>query len=177
MELHYSKVFFSFLFFFFNRTDQVTQRDGEIFITRERFHASRFLDHEKHDPLAHSNLKEAATGVSVPLDKHLIKTDDCNHCSAVEGPFEESYVLPSISLSPHTSLESASGILERNLTSLKPFQDCYIKESNVVKPLKIISPEKSELKRIQRENDSLRQCINWNRPDGTTEDALSKEER
>lgn len=47
----------------------------------------------------------------------------------------------------------------------------------MVKPLKTNSPEKSDLKRIQRENDSLRQNINWNRPEGTTEGALSKEER
>lgn len=64
-----------------------------------------------------------------------------------------------------------------NLTSLKPFQDCHIREGNMVKPLKTNSPEKSDLKRIQRENDSLRQNINWNRPEGTTEVALSKEER
>lgn len=154
--------------------DQVTQRDGEIFVTRERFDASRFPDHEKDDTLDCS--KEAATSMSVPLDKHLIKIDDCNHCNAVEGPFKESSVIPSISLSPNTSLESASEI-EMNLRSLKSFQDCHIRESNVVKPLKTNSPEKSDLKRIQRENDSLRQNINWNRPEGTTEGALSKEER
>ena len=156
--------------------DQVTQRDGDIFITRERFDASRFPDHEMGDTLDSNNLKEAATGMSVPLDKHLIKNDDCNHSNAVEDPFKESCVIPSMSLSPNTSLESASGI-EMNLTSQKPFQDCHFRESNVVKPLKTISPEKSDLKRIQRENDSLRQNINWNRPEGITESALSKEER
>ncbi|XP_074619378.1 uncharacterized protein LOC141878360 [Acropora palmata] len=158
------------------RMDQVTQRDGDIFITRERLDASRFPDHEMGDTLDSNNLKEAATGMSVPLDKHLIKNDDCNHSNAVEDPFKESCVIPSMSLSPNTSLESASGI-EMNLTSQKPFQDCHFRESNVVKPLKTISPEKSDLKRIQRENDSLRQNINWNRPEGITEGALSKEER
>lgn len=156
------------------RMDQVTQRDGEIFTTRERFDASRLPDHEKDDTLDCS--EEAVTSMSVPLDKHLIKIDDFNHCNAVEGPFKESCVMPSISLSPNTSLESASEI-EVNLTSLKPFQDCHVRENNVVKPLKTNSPEKSDLKRIQRENDSLRQNINWNRPEGSTEGALSNEER
>ena len=151
--------------------DQVTQRDGEILITREGSDASSFPDREKDDTLDCS--KEAA---SSSLDKHLIKIDDCNHSNAVEGPFRETCVIPSMLLSPNTSLESASRI-EMNLTSLKPFQDCHIREGNMVKPLKTNSPEKSDLKRIQRENDSLRQNINWNRPEGTTEVALSKEER
>lgn len=147
--------------------DQVTQRDGEIFTTRERFDASRLPDYEKGDTLDCS--KEAATSMSVPLDKHLIKIDDCDHCNAVERQLMEMCVISSMVLTSNTSIESE--------TSLKLFQDCHVRGSNVVKPLKTNSPEKSDLKRIQRENDSLRQNINWNRPEGTTEGALSKEER
>lgn len=39
------------------------------------------------------------------------------------------------------------------------------------------SPEKAELKRIQRENERLRQCIDWNKPGAAADNALTKEKR
>ena len=45
------------------------------------------------------------------------------------------------------------------------------------KPSATPSPEKAELKRIQRENDRLRQCIDWKRSGGIIDGDLSKDKR
>ena len=71
---------------------------------------------------------------------------------------------------------SSRDCVGRRLLRTQIYPSGSSKESNT-KLSATPSPEKAELKRLQRENDRLRQCIDWNKPGAAADSSLTKEER
>ncbi|XP_068718357.1 uncharacterized protein [Montipora capricornis] len=150
----------------------MTPGENESAVSKGKPSSSRSPDPKASDSLTSRDSEEVA--VEVFSDKHLEKREAKDQYGSIE--------IPSVSPSRVTNVECGS----RRLGSLKntaargPVHDSAnssIMESNMTRSLHTPSPEKTELKRIQRENDSLENCINWSGSGETAEGALCKEER
>lgn len=154
--------------------------ENESAVSKGKPSSSRFPDPKASDSLTSGDSQEFAA--EVLSDKHLEKREGDQNKTAKDQNQHGSSEIPSISPSRVTNVECGS----RRLGSLKntaargPVHYCAnssIMESNMTRSLHTPSPEKTELKRIQRENESLQNCINWSGSGETTEGALCKEER
>ena len=85
---------------------------------------------------------------------------------------ENSKMMPSTTEGPAQDSVSREPLWVQSV-SPSSLREISTKPSATVTP----SPEKAELKRIQRENDRLRQCIDWKRSGGIIDGASSKDKR
>ena len=120
------------------------------------------------DSLQNSTKPPTASPKSTNVESANRKLEPVKICSP--GGVEDSNMVPSATEgSPQDSVS-------REPLGVQSISPGNLREIST-KPSATPSPEKAELKRIQRENDRLRQCIDWSRSGGTTDGALSKDKR
>lgn len=148
-------------------------------VGRGRTFAPRFPHHGAESINTNNDSEKSVSGVSstirleksLPVGKNILEPcdDKVQSSSFTTGDLQESNVRPPAT--PNSSQNSNLESTGKELAMGSPTADSL--EERNIKPSATPSPEKYELKRIVRENDRLRQSIDWRSTNGV----LSKDER
>ena len=150
-----------------------TEGDSKTFVPgMSSANSLEMSDKERHnagnDSLQNNAKPPTTASKSTNVESATREQEPVKSCSP--GSVENSKMMPSATEGP-----------PQDSVSREPLWVQSVSPSNLrdisTKPSATPSPEKAELKRIQRENDRLRQCIDWKRSGGTIDGALSKDKR